>query len=85
MNGGGPSGQGRCDDVGNVEVAFAAGGLANADRLIGQLNMEGMAINRGMYSHGGNAHFFAGTNDAERNFPTISDQNFGKIGAEEGV
>jgi hypothetical protein len=60
MNRGGMAGQGSGNNVGNVEVTAITGGIANANRLVGQLHMKGMAIYGGMNSNSGNPHFFTG-------------------------
>ena len=71
-----PAGGGGGQDVGNVEIALAAQGVADADRFIGQLNMERVFINRAVDGHGGDAEFAAAAQDPEGNFAAVGDQHF---------
>lgn len=72
------AGEGSSNNVGNIEIAAATGGFANAHRLIGQLHMQGMAIYGGIDGNRCNAQFLTGTQNPQCNFATIGNQNFRK-------
>ena len=72
---GAPRGR-RREDVGNIEVALAARCIADADRFVGQLDVQGVAINRAVDGDGGNAQFPAGAQDSKSNFAAVGDQQF---------
>ena len=71
-----PAGGGGGQDVGNVEIALAAQGVADADRFIGQLNMKRVFIDRAVNGHGGDAEFAAAAQDPEGDFAAVGDQHF---------
>jgi hypothetical protein len=75
----GVAGQGGGNDVGNVEVAFAAGRFADAHGFIGHLHMESVAIDGGINSDSRDAHFFTSAEDTEGDLTPIRDQNFRKF------
>lgn len=60
----GVTAEGRSDNIGNVEIAFAALGRANANALIGELNVEGLAIYGGVDGNCGNAELLTGVDNA---------------------
>ena len=67
----------RCrEDVGNVQVALAAWGLTHAHGFVGQLHMEGIAVDGAVDRHGGNSQFAATAQDSKCDFATVGDQQF---------
>jgi hypothetical protein len=44
------------DDLVGHQIALAAGRRADADRLVGQFHMAGVAVGLGVHRHGGDAH-----------------------------
>ena len=59
----GTAGGGRRNDVGDIQITAAAGGVPNADSLISQLHMQGVAVHRAVHSHCGDAHLPASADD----------------------
>ena len=57
-------GGGRRQNVGDVEVALAAGRFANAYGFVGELHVQGVFIHRAVDRDGGNAELPAGAQDA---------------------
>ena len=62
---------GRGDNAGDIQIALAGQGVANADRFIGQLEISRIAIGRGINDDGLDAHLPAGADDPQRDFTTI--------------
>ena len=62
------------NDVGNIEIALAAGRFAHAHGLIGQLHVQGVAIHRAVNGHGGDPQLAAGAQDAQGDFAPVGDQ-----------
>jgi hypothetical protein len=79
MNRCGVASQGGGDDVGNVEVAFAAGGLANADAFVRELDMEGVFVNGGMDGHSGDPQFLTTAENTKGDFTPIGNEDFRKL------
>lgn len=79
MNGGGVAGQGGGDDVGNIEIAFAAGGLANTNAFVRELDMEGMFVNGGMDGHSGDPQFLTTAENTKGDFAPIGNEDFRKL------
>jgi hypothetical protein len=52
-----------------------AGGLSNADGLVGQLDVEGVGVNGGVDGHHGDVHLAARADDAHRNLPAVRHQH----------
>ena len=67
-------GRGR-EDRRDVEVAVARRRRADADRLVGQPHMHGVAVGRRMDRHRLDAHLAAGAMDAERDLAAVGDQD----------
>jgi hypothetical protein len=76
MNSSGVACQGSGNDVGNIEITFATGGIADANGFIGELDMKGVSVNGGVDGNGGNPHFFTGSENPQGNFPAIGNQDF---------
>jgi hypothetical protein len=66
----------RADNGRHVEVALGAGRRADAHRLVGQLHVLGVAVGLGIDHHGLDAHFLAGTLDAQGDFAPVGDEYF---------
>ena len=68
------------DDLLRHEIAFAAGGRADTDRLVGQFNVARVAVSLGIHRDGGNAHAARGLDDAAGDFAAVGDQDLGEHG-----
>ena len=66
------------DDAGDVEIAFGRRGVADADRLIGQLEIGGVLVGGGIDDGGLDAHLAAGADDPQGDFSAIGDQDLGE-------
>ena len=66
---------GGADDAINLEVAFRAGRLADADGFIGELNVQRIGVGFGVDREGADAEFLAGADDAHGNLTPVGDQN----------
>ena len=67
---------GRAHDAIDLQITFRARRRADADRFVRQLDVQRIDVRLGINREGANAEFFAGANDAQRNFAAIGDQNF---------
>ena len=68
--------RGRCrKNVGDVQIAAVARPFANANRLIGQLNVESVAINGALNRHRGDSHLPTAPQNSESNFAAVGDQH----------
>ena len=67
---------GRTDHRGNVEVALGELGRTDADGLVGEADVEGVAVGFAVDCDRTDAEFLAGTNDAESDFSAIGDEDF---------
>jgi hypothetical protein len=64
----------RCaDDVGNIEVAFAAARRTDAHGLVREAHVQRIAVRFGVNRHRGNPQLLAGADDPQRDFPAIGD------------
>src|SRR5690606_829259 len=59
----------------HAEIAVARWRRTDADGLVGQTHVLGLAIRLGMDHHGLDAEFPAGALDAERNFAAIGNED----------
>src|SRR5207253_11392519 len=74
VDGGGPA-LARClDDVADVEVALRWRGFADVVRLVGEAEVEGVAVDLGVDGNRGDAEFLAGAEDPDRNLATVGDK-----------
>ena len=64
----------------HIEIAVARPRRTNADRLIRKPHMQRIAIRLAIDSNRLDAQLFAGTNDAQRNFAAIGNENFTQHG-----
>ena len=69
-------GGGRRQDVVDVQVALAAEGLANADGLVGQLDMQRVLINGAVDRHCCDPQLTAAAQNSESDFAAVGDQHF---------
>ena len=69
---------GRADDRRNVQVAAGALGRSDADRLVGEAHVRGVAVGLGIDGDGLNPQFLAGANDANRDFAAVGDEDLFK-------
>ena len=61
----------RADDLGNIQVALAAAGRADADSLICETYMERVSVGFGIHGDSRDTKLFAGANHPEGDFPAI--------------
>ena len=59
----------------NIEIAVLGGWAADADALVGEADMHGVGVGRGVHGDGGDAELLAGTFDAKRDLSPVGDQN----------
>lgn len=69
---------GGSNDGRHVKVRQAGRCRADTDRFICQLDVFGLAVGLGVHHHGLDAHFTAGTLDAQGDFTTVGDKDFFK-------
>ena len=70
-----PAGGCSREDIGDIEIALAARGLANADGFISKLNLQRIAIHWAVNSHCGDIQLSAATQNSEGNFAAVGDQH----------
>ena len=63
------------DDGRDVEIAVFRGWAADADALVGEADMHGVGVRRGMHGDGGDAELLAGAFDAKGDLSPVGDQN----------
>ena len=61
-------------DIGNIEVALRAGGLAHAHGLVGELHVQGVAVHGAVHRHRGNAQLPTAAQDSQSDLAAIGDQ-----------
>ena len=59
----------------HVEVALAGGRRADADGLVGEPNVQGVRVGRGVDRNRRDPQLLAGPDDAERDLPAVGDQD----------
>ena len=64
------------DDAVGLEIAVLARAGADADRLVGELDVHGIDIRLGINRHRMHAEFAAGADDAKRDLAAVGDQDF---------
>jgi len=75
MDGLGAGDLGRCDHLGNVQVGLRRGRGADADFLVGEADMEGVAVGLGIDRHGLDAHLLAGQDHPEGDLAPVGDED----------
>ena len=63
------------EELRNVEVGVARRRRADADALVGEADMHGVAVGGRVDRDGGDAEFLAGAEDAERDLAAVGDQD----------
>jgi hypothetical protein len=71
------------DDPIDLEVAIAARGVADTDRLVGELDMKAIRVCLGIHRESADAHFLTGADDAEGNLTAIGYEDFVEHGRAE--
>jgi len=66
----------RRNQMRNLEVAVARWGWAYAYGLVGESNMQGVAVGLGVYRDRFNTHLSAGANDTHCYFTPVGDEDF---------
>ena len=74
MDGVGPPLAGGLDDVADVEVAVRRRRFADVVRLVGEAEVEGVAVDLGVDGNRGDAEFLAGAEDPHRNLATVGNK-----------
>ena len=67
---------GGTDDLGDVQIAFAAARRADANRFVSESHVQRVAVRLRIHAHGGNSQFLAGANNPQGDFPAVGDKNF---------
>ena len=75
MDGLGAGDLGRGDDPGDVEVALPARRVADAHVLVGEADVEGVAVGLGIDRHRPHAQLAAGADHPERDLAPVGDQD----------
>ena len=75
MDGLGTGDLGRGDEVGYLEIALGAAGLADTDRLVGVLDVQRLPVRGGVHGHALDAQFLAGAHDAQGDLAAVADQD----------
>jgi hypothetical protein len=75
MDGIGAGDLGGGDDAVHFQIGLLAGGRADADRLVGELDMHRIDIRLGIDGDGFHIELAAGADDAEGDFAAIGDQD----------
>ena len=66
------------DDGGHVEIAVGGARRADADGLVGEADVERVAVGLAVDGDGANAELTARVEDAQRDFTAIGDQDLTK-------
>ena len=65
----------RRDDVGDRQVRFRGGRGADADGLVGQLDVQAVLVGGGVDRDGGEAELLAGADDADGDLAAVGDED----------
>jgi hypothetical protein len=68
-----------CNDLVDVEIAFARRRRADAHALVGEADMHGVRIGRGMHGDGCDAEFLGGSQDTQRDLTAIGYEDLGNL------
>ena len=61
------------DDGGDIEIALCGSGRADTHGFVGKFDVQTVFVGFGMHGDGGDTHFTAGTQDAQRDFASVGD------------
>ena len=75
MDGVGAAGDGGRDDVGDREVRLRGRGVADADGLVRQLDVEAVLVGGGVDGDSGEAELLAGADDADGDLAAVCDED----------
>ena len=73
------------DDLGDVEVALSCGSTAQGVGLIGEAHMEGVSVRFCVHGHGRQAGIPTGSDDTDRDFATIGNEDLAHQGSLSGT
>ena len=59
----------------NIQIGITRRRRPDAHRFIRKLDVHGIGIGGGMHGDCGNAQFLGGTQDAQRDFPSVGDED----------
>src|SRR5207245_2888239 len=68
------------DYRGNIQIALGALGRPDADSLIGETDVQALAIGLRIYGHSANAQLFAGADDPKSYLAAVGNQDLLKRG-----
>ena len=83
VDGVGPTGDGGRDDVRDREVRLGGRRVADADGLVGELDVEAVLVGGGVDRDGGEAELLAGADDADGDLAAVGDEDLEKEGKEQ--
>ena len=63
------------EDLVGLQVALGGGLTAQGVGLVGEADVQGVAVEIAVDGHGGDAHLLAGTDDTDSDFAPVGDQN----------
>jgi hypothetical protein len=66
----------RAQNTVDFQITLGTRRRADADRFIGELDVERIDIRFGVDREGANAQFLTGTDDSQRDFAAIGNQDF---------
>src|SRR2546422_9579575 len=66
------------NDVGDIQIRFGRRRIADADGLVSQFQVSGIAIGGGIDDGNLDTHLATGADDPQRNLTSIGDKNLGK-------
>ena len=64
------------DDLVHDQIGLLRGGRADADGLVGELDVQRVLVGFGIDGDGRDAHLAGGLDDAAGNFAAVGNQNF---------
>jgi hypothetical protein len=80
MNGIHVSNLSSADDSADLQIALTTRAWSDANSLVSEVNVHGVDVSLRINSNCFDIEFFAGSDDADGDFTTVSDENFFKHG-----
>ena len=68
----------RRDEARDAQIGLPRGGRPDTDIVIGEADMERFPVGLGVHGDGLHSEFAAGAHDAQRDLPTVGDQDLTK-------
>ncbi len=63
------------EDLVGLQVAVGGGLTTQGVGLVGDADVQGVAVEIAVHGHGGDAHLLARTDDTDSDFATVGDEN----------